>query len=483
MKQKGVPIFFFTIFLLFFGNCTDTPDDVESQHPNILFIIIDDLRNDLGALGATHVQTPNLDSFANEARLFSRHYVHVPTCGASRAALMRGKRATDHSYLSNNAIADTYEEWGDQSLPAWFRSHGYQTLSLGKITHYPGGLTGENWAEGPEELPGVWDRAWVPDSPWETPQDMMHGYANGRPRERGVSPAWESHEGPDSSYPDGWVAGDAVEVMNGLSESEEPWFFAVGFFKPHLPFAAPKPYFDLYDPDELPVPEDTAKHPPPSSWHASGEMMGNYGQHPANPRSDEAYAKQLRHAYAAATSYVDAQVGKVLEAFEELGMAENTIVVIWGDHGFALGEQAIWGKHSLYETALKSPLIIRYPGMSRAGGVSDAIVETVDIFPTLTELAGLPAPEGLDGESLRSHLENPATSSANEAFAHYNRGQSTIRTEDWRLIVHRPGEEIEGFELFDFRENPDGERANPDDYPEVVDELTEKLDGIADMKR
>jgi iduronate 2-sulfatase len=324
---------------LFFQSCQP-----EGPQPlNVLFISIDDLRNDLGALGVDYMQTPHLDAFAEEGRLFTRHYVQVPTCGSSRAALLSGRRANRPEFLPNTAILDTHEEWVSRSLPAVFQQHGYQTFSLGKITHYPGGLAGDGWAEEPEELPGVWTRSWVPDSPWETPRDMMHGYADGQPRERGESPTWEAHEGPDNSYPDGWVVDEAIDMLGELSEGGEPWFFAVGFFKPHLPFAAPKTYFDLYDPDEIPAPADTDRHPQPSSWHGSGEMMNNYGQHPGDPRTDPEYASQLRHAYAAATSYVDEQVGRVLDSLDDLGLKENTIVVIWSDHGFALGEQGIWG--------------------------------------------------------------------------------------------------------------------------------------------
>ncbi len=465
--------------LAFIYGCQTVSEDQESQRPyNILFISIDDLRNDLGALGVDYVFTPHMDSFAEGARLFSRHYVQVPTCGSSRAALIRGQRAADPAYLPNRAIANTHEEWGHRSLPVWFREHGYLTLSLGKITHYPGGLTGEGWAEGPEELPGAWDRIWVPDSPWETPEDMMHGYANGEPRERGKSPTWQAFDGPDTAYPDGWVANDAIDVLEELTENSDPWFFAVGFFKPHLPFAAPQRYFDMYNPGDIPEPEVTDIPLSPSSWHGSGEMMNNYGQHPGDPNEDRTYARQLRHAYAAATSYVDAQVGRVLDKFRELGMGDNTIVVIWSDHGFALGEQGIWGKHSLYEVALKSPMLIRYPGMNAPGELSETIVETIDIFPTLTDLAGLPTPEEVEGHSLRDQLEDPGAISNKPAYAHWTRGQSTVRTDEWRLIAHRPEGDIEGFELFDFREDEDGVRADPDDYPDIVESLLERLNEI-----
>jgi iduronate 2-sulfatase len=478
--SQGILIFQVFITLTVFSACGDAKSE-EQPGPNILFIAIDDLNNQIGALGATHVYTPNLDKFAGQSRLFSRHYVQVPSCGPSRAALLRGMRPTDPSHLPNDAILNTNEDWEHASLPRLFRNHGYTTLALGKITHYPGGLAGEGWAAPPEELPGAWTRTWVTEgTPWQTPQDMMHGYANGVARDRGRSfdegsPAWEAFDGPDTSYPDGWVVNEAIEVLRELAASENPWFLSVGFFKPHLPFAAPKNYFDLYNLADMPVPEDTLRHPSPSSWHSSTEMFVSYGKHPAHPQSDDAYARQLRLAYAASTSYVDAQIGKLLDEFERLGLVENTIVVIWSDHGFALGHQGIWGKHSLYEMALAAPLFIRYPGMSHPGRVSDAIVETVDIYPTLADLAGLSAPAGLHGHSLRPQLMDPAEPSEKPAFSFSTMGQFTVRTDYWRLIKHVESDSIAGLELFDFRENPNGIRSEPEAYPEVVSELLEHI--------
>ena len=204
----------------------------------------DDLRNDLGALGIAHAKTPHLDAFAQTARVFTHHFVQVPTCGASRCALLRGRYPTEPAHISNNAIRDTQANWAADSLPVRFRKNGYRTLALGKITHYRGGLTGKGWNDGPEELPSAWDRRWVPKSPWKTPQAMMHAYANGASRQPGESPAWEAHDGPDESYPDAWVAADAVKTLQQLGTQDQPWFFAVGFFKPHLPLTAPKRWHD-----------------------------------------------------------------------------------------------------------------------------------------------------------------------------------------------------------------------------------------------
>jgi iduronate 2-sulfatase len=307
---------------------------------------------------------------------------------------------------------------------------------------------------------------------------MMHGYANGRARDLGKSPMWESHKGPDSAYPDAWIAGEAIGVLNELAAGDQPWFFATGFFKPHLPFAAPRKWFEAHDPTGISGPPDPRRHPAPSSWHGSGEALHNYGEHRGrDPREDEGYARELRHAYAAAISFMDAQVGRVLAHLDGMSQADNTIVVFWSDHGFCLGEHGLWGKHCLYEEALKTPLIIRYPGMPRAGETSDAVVETLDIFPTLADLAGLPQPSGLDGQSLVPQLIDPDAPSGKAALAWFRNRQLSIRTDEWRLIEHRRERgEAEGYELFDFRSDQvRGERVRPRYHQDVVEDLIHKL--------
>jgi len=451
--------------------CLAAPAD---SKPNVLFIAIDDLRNDLGALGAAHAKTPNLDKFAASARPFSHHYVQVPTCGASRLSLLRGMRPTKPIHTRNHGIRETASEWADRSLPAIFRNHGYQTLALGKIGHYPGGLTGKNWDNPPEELPGVWDRHWIPDGPWEHAQAMMHGYANGKPRQAGKSPTIEAFDGPDEAYPDAWLARDAVATLGDLAKSDQPWLFAVGFFKPHLPFAAPKRYFDLHA-DGIPDldPAISAKRPWPSNWHNSGEFRNNYG-HPGDrdPATHPDYARDLRQAYAASTSYVDAQVGRVLDALREHQLDENTIVVVWSDHGFLLGEHAIWGKHCLYEHALRCPLIIRKPGIKNPGTISPAIVETIDVLPTLADLCGLPAPDGLDGLSLRPMLDDPATPTAKPALGFNAGGDRTLRDDRWRLIVDGKGQRAE---LFDYQSDPGETQNHAAKHPDLVREMLRKI--------
>lgn len=445
------------------------------KRPNVLFIAIDDLRNDLGALGVAHAKTPNLDQLAKSSRLFSRHYVQVPTCGASRAALLRGRYPEMQVQVGNNAIKDTQNEWGTRSMPAWWKQHGYRTYSLGKISHYPGNLTGEGWNEGAEELPGAWDRAWIPNSPWRTSMDMMHGYAHGKPRERGVTPAWEAVDASDYAYSDAWVADEAVTHLGKLAESGEPWFFAVGFFKPHLPFNAPRKWMELHDADTLPVPPVASDARSRPGWHDSGELHNGYDLGGREPLDDGAFAAELRRAYAGSVSYVDAQVGRVLEQLEELGLADDTIVVMWSDHGFMLGEQAIWAKHTLYEEALKSPMMIRVPGMAKAGASSSAVVETVDIYPTLLELCDLPSPGELDGHSLTPMLENPAAKSAKPALGYWKDSRS-VRDDRWRLTVFPESKKREAAQvLFDLQHDPYGLRDVVAENPEVVARLKAEL--------
>jgi iduronate 2-sulfatase len=430
-------------------------------------------------LGAAHAKTPHLDSFAKTARVFTHHYVQVPTCGASRGALLRGRYPEVPAHLSNEAIRRTHAEWDAQSLPTVFRAAGYHTLAVGKLTHYPGGRTGKGWAEGPEELPGAWERAWIPQGPWKNAQAMMHGYANGGARQPGKSPPWESHDGTDEAYPDAWVAKDAMATLRELAARQEPWFFGVGFFKPHLPFAAPKKWHDLHAAGVPDLPPEAAAKPAwPSGWHKSGELRGNYGHAPwRDPDTDPAYARLLRRAYAASVSYMDAQVGRVLEELDRLGLAENTIVIVWSDHGFLLGEHAIWGKHCLYEHALRSPLMIRHPGLPQPGRASAALVETVDLFPTLTDLCGLRAPAALDGRSLRPQLYDPAAPAAKPALGFWTGGQRTVRTERWRLIAHQVKDaDAPHVELFDYETDPAETRNHAAAHPAIVKELLARLD-------
>ncbi len=247
---------------------------------------------------------------------------------------------------------------------------------------------------------------------------------------------FQAAAGPDEIYPDGISINEALSQMTTLADSEKPFFLAVGILRPHLPFGAPQKYHVLYEDVTLPATAHPSKPAGKTTWHGSGEFM-KYNRWGRNPNSDAAFALDVRKAYAACVSYADAQVGKLLSRLEELGQRENTIVVLWGDHGWHLGEHAIWGKHSLFEESLHSPMIISAPTMKKPGKPANAMVETLDIYPTLCDLAGLTAPKQLDGESLVPILNDPSVG-GHSAIAYSSRAQ-TIRTETHRLILHRDG--------------------------------------------
>lgn len=432
--------------------------------PNVLFIAIDDLRPELRPYGVSAVKAPNLDRLAAEGLVFLRHYVQVPTCGASRYAMLTGQRPTSAAHLSNEAFVNLLPRTPGErpeSFAHLFRLAGYHTAAIGKISHYPDGrvysYAGEG--DGRREMPLSWDEIEGPIGKWGTAWNAFFGYADGTSRNSGRTsrPAYEMAPVEDDAYPDGMIAAAAVAKLRQLQSSAEPFLLAVGFFKPHLPFTAPKRYWDLYERDEIelsPNP-DAPEGLNPRSLHDSGEFFNNYDSHPsvggAGTRIDDEYARTLRHAYYAAVSYVDAQVGRVLDELDRLGLRENTIVVIWGDHGWHLGDHTIWGKHTTLERSLRSPLIIRVPGMVDPGRTTDGLIESVDLYPSLAELCGLEAPSGLSGTSFVAHLREPGHRGKAGAYGYFG-GRSTLRTDRYRITEHHTGDPR--VELFDHAVDP-----------------------------
>lgn len=439
---------------------------------NVLFIAVDDLRPWLGAHGATFMQTPHMDALASSGRLFERHYVQAPTCGASRYALLTGQfgPSGNGALLKRGQKLVEDSAAADPSLPAWFREHGYRTVAVGKVSHHPGGLAGDNWSD-PEraEMPMSWDRSYMPSGPWLHPRGAMHGLANGAiRRDAGDMDVYESFPGSDMAYPDGWTTEAALAELHSLSSGGQPFFLAVGIIRPHLPFGAPEKYLDLYEGVELPPVPHPAKPAGLSTWHRSSEFM-KYNRWGRDPNTDAEFADAVRRHYAASVSYADAQVGRILDKLEALGLSENTIVVLWGDHGWHLGEHAIWGKHSLFEESLHAPLIIRSPGEADPGKSSAAITSTIDIYPTLCDLADLPRPTNLDGRSLRPQLDSPDT--PGRASVAYHRGRVTLRGDTYRLTIHPDG----GAELYDHN-SPEKETHNlAKDHPDIVLEMAKEI--------
>ena len=444
-----------------------------ADHKNVLLICVDDLRPELNSFGKSYIQSPNIDQLAARGRPFVRHYVQAPTCGASRYTLLTGRYGprNNHALFQRAGRLTKGDDSVPPSLPAWFRDHGYTTVSVGKVSHHPGGRGGADWDD-PEELemPLSWDRHRLPSGPWQHPRGAMHGLANGEIRGKASEmDVIQASEGPDSIYPDGLITADALSQMKILEKSGKPFFLAVGLVRPHLPFGAPAKYLELYRETELPAIPHPAKPTHPTTWHGSGEFM-KYNRWGRNPNVDADFANEVRRHYAACVSYVDEQVGQILEQLDELALRDNTIVVLWGDHGWHLGEHGIWGKHSLFEESLRSPLIIAYDGIAKPGVTTSAIVETLDVFPTLCELAGVPSPDFLQGISLQGILDDP-NSSGHPAIGYTRRGR-TIRTDSHRLIVHGDGY----VELYDHQTDAKETLNVAEQQPRRVQQLMNQLD-------
>lgn len=459
--------------LWFLATLCGLPHVVHAASPNVLLICIDDLRPELNCYGVEYIHSPNIDQLAHEGVLFQHHYVQAPTCGASRCALLTGK----YGGAANDALFKRAEKLraGDAtiplSMPAWFRQNGYQAVSVGKVSHHPGGRGGPDWDDSQiPEMPNSWDRHLLPAGPWQHPRGAMHGLAHGEIRVNvGEMDLFQSVAGEDSIYPDGLIVEEALRQLDDLtSETSPPFFLAVGIIRPHLPFGAPAKYMERYRSATLPVTLHPNKPVGTTTWHGSGEFM-KYQRWKRDPNTDAEFAIEVRKHYAACVTFADAQVGKLIEKLKDRNAWDNTIVVLWGDHGWHLGEHAIWGKHALFEESLRSPLIVRYPGNERAGLTTDALVESIDLFPTLCELTGLPNPEFSDGTSLLPNLsglpvkEHPAIS--------YFKTARTIRTPTHRLIAHRDG----FLELYDHTTNA-GETENiAGRSPELAAQLLDQL--------
>ena len=369
-----------------------TPD--ASTKPNVLFIAVDDLRTSLGCYGDRLAKTPNIDRLAETARPFTRAYCHQSVCGPSRTSILTGRLPDNTRVWHNrNLFRDTLPD--AVTLPQHFKRHGYHVQSLGKV------LSGN-------------DREAEQDPPsWSVPPLLKgpgwRNYALEKNRgQRGKGPATEQADLPDEGYSDGKLAALAVRTLEDLVGKKRPFFLAVGFFKPHLPFCAPKKYWDLYDPsDFLPASKPVRTRNAPELAYPDHLELGGYKDVPKDEKVGIEQARHLRHGYYACVSYVDAQVGKVIDALKRLGVEERTIVVLWGDHGYSLGEADHWCKDTNFEMDTRAPLLFRFPGMPEPGIATEAMIGYVDIYPTVVELAGLPPATGLDGKSLAAVLQDP----------------------------------------------------------------------------
>jgi arylsulfatase A-like enzyme len=464
-----------------------------AEKPNILFIAVDDLRPELGCYGKDHIKSPNIDALARSGLRFDRAYVQQAVCSPSRTSIMTGVRP-DTSKVWDLVTSFRVALPDVVTIGQHFKQHGYFVQGMGKIYH------------------GSLNDAATWSVPWQNPKAEKYAlpenlkldqrqYADGVSKKKAANageadntpstglnsrgPAFESADVPDNALMDGQVADLAVATLRELSTKSEPFFLAVGFVKPHLPFAAPKKYWDLYDPAGITLaPNKLRPKGAPDYAVLPGAELRNYFGIPEGPIPDDV-ARQLKHGYFAAVSYMDAQVGRVLAELDRLKLRENTIIVLWGDHGWKLGEHDAWCKHSNTEDDTNAPLLISAPGMKHPGAHTDALVEMVDIYPTLSELAGLPLPAHLEGTSLKPLLEDPDRPWKSAVFSQYPRTQNgglmgySMRTDRYRFTVwvdRKDPSRVDAIELYDHQADPQENQniANAPAKAELVKNLTDQ---------
>jgi arylsulfatase A-like enzyme len=450
---------------------------------NVLFLVSDDLRPELGCYGNTVIKSPNMDRLAQRGMVFSRAYCQQAVCSPSRSSVLTGMRPDTTKVWDLNthfrkALPDVV------TLPQLFKNHGYTTKGLGKIYH------GEfvdpaSWSVADASLKPAGARK--KKQPAKAESTAVGDDAN-RLTKTDRGPAFGATDDEPNGGEEGALANDAIAALRKFKMDAKPFFLAVGFRKPHLPFHSPKAYWDLYDAAKIPLAPNIflPKDAPVFSMADKNELWG-YSGVPDASHLPEGYARQLKHGYYAAVSYMDAQLGRVVDELDNLGLRENTVIILWGDHGWKLGEHDRWSKHSTVENDVQAPLIISAPGMKAVGKKTDALVEFVDMYPTLAELAGLPVAADLEGKSLKPLLDNPALPWKSAAFSQYPRtigGKKlmgySMRTDRYRFtrwVDRSDHAKVEAVELYDHQTDPQENTnlANEPASKAVIEKLTTQL--------
>ena len=450
-----------------------------AEKPNVLFIAVDDLRTELGCYGKERIRSPNIDKLASTGIVFEKAYCMVAVCGASRASLMTGIRPK-HDRFVNFATYASKDASKAVPLNRHFKDNGYTTIGNGKIFHH-----NDDHANGWSLPP------WRPKAPtYALPESVRcveeRKKASGNPDARG--PAWESADVDDDFYADGKTLDKSLRDLKSLAETKKPFFLAVGFLKPHLPFVAPEKYWNMYDADDIVLPanfELTPKNCPKGAINNYGELRQYFGIPAKGPVPPET-AKKLIHGYYACVSYTDALIGRLLDELNALGLGDNTIVVLWGDHGWHLGEHTLWCKHAVFENTMRVPLLIRLP-KGKPGLRVQTPVEFIDIFPTLCGLANIPVPPDaqLQGKSLVPLIEGHDLPGPVYATGRFGHGD-TIFDGRYRYSEYRANRgkgQIQGRMLYDHATDSQ-ENTNVVGRPEnaeVVERLSTELHRIREL--
>lgn len=383
---------FALVLLSIFG--TLFPLFAEQSKPNILLIAVDDLRTELGCYGKQQIHSPNMNALAAQGVVFEKAYCMVSVCGASRASLMTGLRPKPRRFVGAYVRASV-DAPDAIPLNTHLKKSGYTTLNNGKVFHFEDDHN-DGWSE----------PAWRPSAAayaLRESKEMLKASRAAGGDESARGPAWECADVPDDTFADGQTLNKSLGDLRRLAETKKPFFLAVGFLKPHLPFVAPKKYWDLYKEEDIKLPANFSTIPenaPKEAIHQFGELR-NYANIPKQGAVSEEMARKLIHGYYACVSYTDALIGRLLAELDSLGLSDNTAVVLWGDHGWLLGEHTQWCKHSVFDNAMHAPLILKLPGQKEAQRF-DRPVEYLDIYPTLLDIARLPEPkkDQLQGKSL-----------------------------------------------------------------------------------
>ena len=448
-----------------------------SPELNVLFIAVDDLRPSLGCYGDSDIRTPNIDALAAEGLTFTRSYCQQAVCSPSRTSLLTGLRPDTTRVHDLQTHFRLYRP-NAVTLPQYFKDSGYVTAAFSKILHKPElddlpswsvpswipGHQGWNTADSRRFVQEKWDS--VRANRWMSNERFYYEPSKRTPAAEGQSgwgmPSWESRRVADNALADGMTADAVVHALGELRS--ERFFLGAGFLKPHLPFVAPEKYFDLYPKSQIDLAafRRSPAGAPAYALHDSGELRG-YNDIPAEGPISDDQARDLIRAYRASVSYVDAQIGRVIDALDQHGLRDNTVVVLWGDHGYHLGDHGLWNKHSNFEAATRTPLIVSVPGGRSRDRKTAGLTELVDVYPTLCELCGLERPEGLEGSSFVPLFDDPDRLWKRAVFSQYPReipgvgagmGYS-IRTRRYRYTEWRAIDSpYTSTDLYDYKNDP-----------------------------